>query len=355
MTEESSSISPASQNQKNIHFSSSKNFNCWLCDRRLSLAFTSTRLNKIFLLGSSSKNELSIFERSLDKPTAIHYTDNQLFVSTAFQVWRFKNILTSSQSTRDGYDSLFVPRNSYVTGEIGVIDLKVNALGEPIFSSSLFSCVSTVSQNYSFAPLWRPPFISKIVAETRCFLNGLALHNDKSRFVTTWSQTNSKNGWCNDFKNRGIVIDISSDEIICDGLTKPGRLCIHENILWLSHSGTGYIGTIDFNNKKFNPVIFCPGLITGFEIWNDFAFIALSKMSSKDYQELELGAELRKRNLEPWCGIFIVDLKNAKLLHWVQLQGLISELDDLTVIPDSCRPSIIGFQNQQIKRTIYLP
>ena len=89
-------------------------------------------------------------------------------------------------------------------------------------------------------------------------------------------------------------------------------------------------------------------------IWNDFAFVALSKMSSKDYQELELGTELRKRNLEPWCGIFIVDLKNAKLLHWFQLQGLISELDDLTVITDSCTPSLIGFQNQQIKRTISL-
>lgn len=46
----------------------------------------------------------------------------------------------------------------------------------------MFSCLATLSETYSFIPLWHPKFISKLATEDRRHLNGLALDGtDKNR------------------------------------------------------------------------------------------------------------------------------------------------------------------------------
>jgi len=64
-----------------------------------------------------------------------------------------------------------VPRIAYTTGDIDVHDVAVDAGGEVVFVSTLFSCLATVSPRASFKPLWRPPFVSRLAAEDRCHLN----------------------------------------------------------------------------------------------------------------------------------------------------------------------------------------
>ena len=41
--------------------------------------------------------------------------------------------------------------------------------------NTLFSCLSALHPYHSFAPRWMPPFISALIPEDRCHLNGLAL------------------------------------------------------------------------------------------------------------------------------------------------------------------------------------
>ncbi len=41
----------------------------------------------------------------------------------------------------------------------------------------LYNCLATPSERHSFTPIWKPPFISKIVKEDRCHLNGLAMED----------------------------------------------------------------------------------------------------------------------------------------------------------------------------------
>jgi uncharacterized protein (TIGR03032 family) len=53
-----------------------------------------------------------------------------------------------------------------------------------LFINTDFSCLATLRPGYSFEPLWQPPFISKLVAEDRCHLNGLAMQDGKPTYVT---------------------------------------------------------------------------------------------------------------------------------------------------------------------------
>ena len=61
--------------------------------------------------------------------------------------------------------------------------------GRPVFVNTLFRCLATVSDRYSFEPLWRPTFTSRLAAEDRWHLNGLATEGGAPRFVTACSRS----------------------------------------------------------------------------------------------------------------------------------------------------------------------
>ena len=76
----------------------------------------------------------------------------------------------------------------YTTGDLDTHDIAVDRAGRTVFVNTLFSCLATVSDTASFSPLWKPPFISRLAAEDRCHLNGLAVEEGRPRFVTTVSR-----------------------------------------------------------------------------------------------------------------------------------------------------------------------
>lgn len=46
-----------------------------------------------------------------------------------------------------------------------------------------------------FVPRWQPRFVTDLVAEDRCHLNGLAMVGGKPKYVTALGQTNEPRGW----------------------------------------------------------------------------------------------------------------------------------------------------------------
>ncbi|MDZ8023159.1 MAG: DUF4915 domain-containing protein [Nostoc sp. DedQUE11] len=56
-------------------------------------------------------------------------------------------------------------------------DVVLDEAEKIVFVNTDFSCLATISNDYSFVPLWQPPFISKLAAEDRCHLNGLGLRD----------------------------------------------------------------------------------------------------------------------------------------------------------------------------------
>ena len=123
------------------------------------------------------------------------WADGQtLWLSSRYQIWRFENVLRGGELYQ-GYDTLYVPRTGHTTGDLDVHDLAVTADGRVIFAATSFGCLATLSKRHSFAPLWRPPFLSKLTAEDRCHLNGLALGTGRPKYVTVVGMCDIIDGW----------------------------------------------------------------------------------------------------------------------------------------------------------------
>ena len=324
----------------------------WLAEQNLSLAFTTYQIGKLFFLGLQPKGELSVFERSFNRCMGLCATDNGLWMSSLYQVWRFENLFTRGEQ-QDGYDRLYLPQVGYTTGDLDIHDLAMDSDGRLVFVNTLFSCLATLSETHSFKPLWRPAFISKLAAEDRCHLNGLAMKDGRPAYVTAVSRSDVAEGWRDRRAEGGIVIDVASDEIVASGLSMPHSPRWYRDRLWLLNSGTGEFGHVDLAMGTFEPVTFCPGYLRGLAFHGDFALVGLSKpRQSRTFTGLPLDAALAARDAEPRCGLQVIDLRSGDAVHSVQIDGVVDELYDVVALPGVRRPMALGFKTDEIRRVL---
>lgn len=320
---------------------------------RASLAFTTYQTGKLFLVGMQPEGKFSIFERTFERCMGLCAADeNTLWVSTLYQLWRFENAVPAGQSA-NGFDKLYVPQCAYTTGDIDGHDIGLNAQGRPVFVNTLFSCLAEASETHSFRPIWRPPFITKLAAEDRCHLNGLAMENGAPRFVTAVSTTDVHEGWRGHRSSGGVLIDAPSGEVIVAGLSMPHSPRLHRGRLYLLNSGAGEFGVVDLATGKFETICFCPGYARGLAFVNDYAVIGLSTCrESRTFQGLPLDEALARKNVEPRCGLQVVDLRTGDVVHSLLIEGVVRELYDVAVLPGVQRPAALGFKTEEIRRTI---
>ncbi len=65
------------------------------------------------------------------------------------------------------------------------------------------------------------PLVSRLAAEDRCHLNGMAMVEGKPKYVTAVSQSDVVDGWRDKRTNGGCVIDVETNEIVVTGLSMP--------------------------------------------------------------------------------------------------------------------------------------
>jgi len=176
------------QPEPRLEFVDSRQFIHWMAEQNVSLAFTTYQVGKLFLLGVGSEGELSIFERTFNRCMGLWSDGQTMWMSSLFQLWRFENALHAGE-TNDGYDRNYIPQVGYTTGDLDIHDVAMGGDGRPVFVTTLFSCLSTASAEFSFRPVWKPPFISRLAAEDRCHLNGLAMRDGEPAFVTAVAET----------------------------------------------------------------------------------------------------------------------------------------------------------------------
>jgi uncharacterized protein (TIGR03032 family) len=155
---------------------------------------------------------------------------------------------------------------------INAHDIAADRAGRPVFANTLFNCIATTGDRASFVPLWSPPFITDLVPEDRCHLNGLALEDGRVRYVTALSTENREGAWRTD-KTKGCLIDVARNAVAIEGLSMPHSPRIHGDRVWLHNSGTGEFGTIE--NGAFAPAAFLPGYLRGLAFVDGFAVMTL--------------------------------------------------------------------------------
>jgi uncharacterized protein (TIGR03032 family) len=281
------------------------------------------------------------------------WADGQtLWMNSLFQLWRLENVLRPGE-IHQGHDRLYVPRVGYTTGDLDIHDIVIEANGRVVFVATGFNCLATLSERYSFTPLWRPRFISKMAAEDRCHLNGLAMDEGRCRYVTAVSTSDVVDGWRDRRRDGGVLMEAPSSQTIVDGLSIPHSPRLHKGELWVLNSGAGFLGRVDRARGRFEPMTFCPGYLRGLAFVGDYAVVGLSRpRHDKTFGGLALDEDLARRGVEARCGLQVIDLRTGDVAHWVRLEGMVSELYDVVILPGVERPMAFGFKTDEIQRTI---
>lgn len=356
-TDQSEAVEKQSPGGKVAQFDliASRHFASWLAGQGVSLTFSTYQANKLFFIGLNADGGLAVSERTIDRPMGIAVRDRSMYIASKWQIWRFENALNAGQAA-DGFDAVYVPKASHVTGDIDCHEMGVDGNGRLIFVNTLFNCLGYLSRDYSFNPVWRPPFVSDYVPEDRCHLNGLAIHDGQPAYVTAVSKSDMADGWRDKRKDGGVVIDVRTNEIVCEGLSMPHSPRMHGNTLWVQDSGTGYLGRVDVVSKKFEPVTLCPGFLRGMTIVGNFGVAGLSKArEGASFGELALQKNLEERDTDLRCGLVVIDLTSGNILHWIRIEGVVQELFAVSALAGVMNPRAVGFKSDEIERTISLP
>ena len=337
---------------RSMSFSHSRQLVDWMRLKNTGFAFTSYQTGRLFLAGVDEGGALSLVQRQFTRAMGLNVSDARLYLADLYQLWRFDNILGKDEIYQKKFDRLYVPRLGYTTGDIDVHDIGVAANGEPVFVNSLYSCLARLSETASFKPVWKPPFISKLAAEDRCHLNGLAMENGEPAYVTAVSTSDSVEGWRDHKRAGGVLIDVKADDVIVEGLSMPHSPRLHNGELWVLNSGAGWLGKVDRERGAFEPAAFCPGFLRGLDFLDEYAIVGVSLPRKLGFVGLDLEENLKARDAHPRCAVFIININSGDIVHWLTFDSHITELYDVAFLPGARRAMHLGFQTNEIRQMI---
>lgn len=258
---------------------------------------------------------------------------------TAEAAWRLEEDLRIGSLEGEG-PTLF--------GAVG--DIAVDGEGRVLFANPLFSCVAELRDLYNFVPVWRPPFVSALVAEDRCHLNGIAVDEGKLRYATALAGENIAGGWRDRRADSGVVMDVAGGTVIARGLSLPHSPRVYRGKLWLLESGTGYLGFVDTATGRFERVALCPGFLRGLAFVGRYAVVTVSRPRREaGFDELPIARTLAKARANPQCAVAVIDIETGNLVHWLRVDNVGGELGDVTIIEGARQPGAIGLLGDPIR------
>jgi uncharacterized protein (TIGR03032 family) len=294
--------------------------------------------NLIVVAAPQGKTVLSFhtFERAM----GVAVTPDVLAVCTHTEVWFLRNApdIAAKLEPRGRFDACYLTRACHFTGDVQGHEA-VRVGGELCLVNTLFSCLCTLHPRYSFAPRWRPPFVSALAPEDRCHLNGVALVDGRPGYVTAVAETDTRQGWRPARASGGCVIDVANGRTVVRGLCMPHSPRFSNGRLYLLDSGTGRLVSADVASGRVETVAELPGFTRGLAIHGSLAFVGLSRIrSSSDMSGLPIAA--RADRLQ--CGLAVVDLNNGQTMAHLEVASPVDEVFDVQMLPGVRCPFLSG-------------
>ena len=237
------------------------------------------------------------------------------------------------------YDRGFLTRESFVTGNIHVHELGWGKNDELWVVNTLFSCLCTLHEDFNFLPRWQPSFISELAPQDRCHLNGMWIRDGVPRYVTALGTSNEARGWRETKSDGGVLIDVSSGEIVARGFCMPHSPREYNGKLFLLDSGRGQLVTVDPQSGKTDVVVDYPGYGRGLTFAGQFAFIAMSKARETSVFG---GVPICEDRDQMRCGLVVIDMISGKSVAFLEFETGVEELFDVQMIPGARRTVICG-------------
>ena len=305
------------------------------------------------VLARAQEKGVNTHFRRLPRPMGTVYRDGLLSVGTRSDIVTYADVpqLARDLPPSGRYDAAFLPRHTLHTGDMRVHDLGW-AQGQLWAVATRFSCLATFDGRHSFVPRWRPPFVSALAPEDRCHLNGMAVVDDRVRYVTALGATDTAGGWRATKERGGLIMDIETDRVVADGLSMPHSPTWHRERLWFLESGEGALSWLDPATGRVEQVAQLPGFTRGLAFAGRYAFVGLSQVrEATTFGGLPLTARLEDRE----CGVWVVDIKTGATAAWLRFEGAVQEIYDVALLPGMRWPEILDPDSDLATGTFSLP
>ena len=338
-----------------------------------SLLVTTYQAGKLVVVRSDG-GVINTHFRAFNKPMGMAVGRGRLAIGTAVDVWEFRNVpaVAAKLEPAGKHDACFLPRSAHVTGDVqihemayvsrsrvsprleGHVSQKLAYDDELWFVNTRFSCLATHDADHSFAPVWRPRFISQLTPDDRCHLNGIGLVDGRPRWVTALGETDTSGGWRENKKSGGILIDMDSNEIVARGLSMPHSPRWHAGRLWLLESGTGSLGHVDLATGRYESIVHLDGFTRGLEMVGNLAFVGLSQVrETAVFSGIQITERLQET--ERTCGVWVVDIQRGQVVAFLKFEEAVQEIFAVCLLPGMRFPDLINDNAELVGSSFVLP
>lgn len=325
-----------------IDFTYSVNLVALLSKLRLTIAMSTYQSGKVVLMGQH-QGRFDIRAKDFPRPMGMHARGGTLWAGLGHGIYQFGNFkaVTDQLDEARSFDACYLPQNIHFTGDVDIHEMEVCG-GELHFVNTKFSCLCVKAPDQSFKPVWKPPFITLMQPLDKCHLNGFCARDGVPRYVTALGHSDEPLGWRATKATGGILMDITTNEVLAQGLCMPHSPRWHQGRLWLLESGKGTLSYFDFETRQVVQVASLPGFTRGLDMHGDLAFVGLSKVrESATFSGLPI-TRLAKRV----SGVWVVNIRTGQILSFVEFTAGLDEVFAVSVLPH-VRMELLGFDSPQ--------
>jgi uncharacterized protein (TIGR03032 family) len=374
-----------------IRVAVSDSFQTWMSGCGGALAVTTYQAGKVALLGwDEQRRQVTLLLRQFNKPLGLAVRGSALALATRHEVTLFADAPLLARDYLENqpgrYDALYLPRAGYYTGDVNVHDVafageaagtgpgaaglgrsdgaagggSVDGTGAAGATeaglwlvNSRFSCLASLSRAFSFEPRWKPPFVSEIVPEDRCHLNGLAVVDGRPGYVTALGETDAAGAWRANKAAGGVIVHVDSGEVVLRGLSMPHSPRWHDGRLWVLNSGAGELWVVDPGRGTHDVVCALPGYLRGLcFVGGTHAVVGLCQIREK---HIFGGLPVQQRHPKLLCGVAVIDLRTGKQTGLFEFTGGCQELYDVQFLPGVRRPTILNLEREAVRQAFTAP
>lgn len=324
-----------------------------LYDLECSLVISTYQAGKVIVIGAKDRNSLVQLPRSFQKPMGIALQNQKMAIASQYEVLVLGDappMAPNYPSQPQTYDALYLPRATYYTGALDIHDL--HWVDDRLIAvNTQFSCISSISADHSFVPVWQPSFIKDLNPTDDCHLNGLAMNDGIMKYASALGSANKPQEWRKNKAKGGVIIDIDSNELVAQELAMPHSPRLYNNELYTLLSATGELVKIDLDSGKYTVVTRLDGFVRGMSRHDDYLFVGLSKLRANHNSFSDLPVSHRSL----FCGIVVIHLPTGGAIGSLKYENSVEEIYDIQVMPGKRRPTILNTQKHDHRVAITSP
>jgi uncharacterized protein (TIGR03032 family) len=283
--------------------------------------FSTYQAGKVIFIRATSPETIEQHALDFPRPMGLAVSDQRIAVATREEVV----VLTNTPAAEDTY----VQEKTYFSGEVDTHDLAWGKDGLWAINT-LLSSMALTDEHSDFESQWRPSFISDMAPEDRCHLNSMAMVDGQPEYVTAFGKVDTFEGWRENKVSGGIVMDVSSGEIVVEGLPMPHSPRVYDGKLYLLLSGTGELVCAEPETGGYEVVAQLPGFVRGMARCGDYLFVGLSKLrkTSSTFAALPISEDAL------FSGIVVVSLSEGRIVEHLKYETGVEEIYDVQVLPE---------------------